>query len=268
MHFKPYAIETTFLFVVTVLAAAGFWDIYFGARASPTAYQNLHAVTSFAWLGLLLIQIRFVASRRVDLHRRIGGAILVAGPVVVASTAMLSVHSAAKGLAAGEADQLIVQNVGVTLELALLIVLAFMMLRRPKVHGALLLSTAVLFGGIALFFALLSFAPPFQIDGPETFYRFGTAAMTAAGCAIGVAVLLFLNDRQNGWPYVLVALLIIANNGFSAMLSSLSLLDPLTRIVGSLNAPATFIVALAGTLGLLFAVGIRRARPSPNEVPG
>ena len=111
---------------------------------------------------------------------------LVAGPLLVATTAMLAVHSAHKGVVSGEGDFLIVRNVMATLELGLLIFLAFLLKNRRKLHGSLLLSTTILFMGIALFFAMISFVPQFRIEGPETFYRFQMAAITGQVICLAV----------------------------------------------------------------------------------
>ncbi len=58
----------------------------------------------------------------------------------------------------GKADVLLVQNVLVTLEMALLVFLAFLLRQNRSVHGSLLMSTSLLFMGIALFFTLISYA--------------------------------------------------------------------------------------------------------------
>lgn len=264
---RPYLVETLFLIAVLAVAVAGFWDLYFGADADPNGFHHLHVVTSFGWLGLLLLQLRLMGTKRVALHRKVGLSVLFAGPLIVASTALLTVHSAAKGLASGRGDALIVQNVAVTLEIGLVLVLAFAVLRRPRLHGALLLSSAIFFMGIALFFALLSFAPPFRIEGPETFHRFGTAAATAQGVGIAVAVLLFLNDRRYGWPYLLVGGLIVVNGLVDSFLGRIGGTEPLTEVVGSWNPYVAFAVAFAVVLGILLATGVRRPRRPASALP-
>lgn len=269
MKATPYLVETLFLVAVLALGVAGFWELYFGAEAYPNGFHHLHVATSFGWLGLLLAQLRLMSTKRVAQHRKVGLSILFAGPLVVASVALLSVHSAAKGLTSGQGDALIVQNVAVTLELGLILILAFAALRRPRVHGAFLLSSALLFMGIALFFVLISFALPFHIEGPETFYRFGTAAATAQGVALAVAFLLFLNDRRHGWPYLLVGALLVLNVLASGLLARVGAVDSLTEVVGSWNPYITFIVTFAVVLGVLLATGVRRtqrpAAPPPER---
>jgi hypothetical protein len=91
--------------------------------------------------GLLLVQLRFLDNRRRRTHRKLGLAVLAAAPMLVATTAMLSVHSAHRGLVSGEGDFLIVQNVMGTVWLAILVGLAFLFKKRRKLHAALLLST-------------------------------------------------------------------------------------------------------------------------------
>lgn len=66
-----------------------------------------------------------------------GLAVLIIAPLIFATTALLTVHSAHKGLVSGQGDALIVQNVMVTLELGMLILLAFVLRKHRLLHGAL-----------------------------------------------------------------------------------------------------------------------------------
>ena len=248
-----YIPEFVLILTVMLIMFLGFWDIYFGAKAEAQPHHHLHLATTFTWMGLLLFQLVMIARPDYRQHRKIGLAVLVAAPLLVATTAMLSVHSAQKGVASGEGDFLIVQNVMVTIELGVLISLAFLLKRRRKLHGALLLSTTLLFMGIALFFALISFAPPFRIEGPETFYRFQTAGITGQAICIAVGLALFLRDRRNGWPFLIAGACFTLNDAIRGLLSKLGLIDPLTEFVGSLSQPITFVAAFA-LLGSILAM--------------
>ncbi|GGA06757.1 hypothetical protein GCM10010923_15840 [Blastomonas marina] len=193
---------------------------------------------------LVLAQLIVIAKGDYALHRRVGLAVLLVGPVIVATVATLSVYSAKKGAASGEGDFLIVQNVMVTLELALLIVLAFLFKKRRILHGHLLLSTLILFGGIALFFALIGFVPQFRIEGPETFYRFGLAAMTGQLVCLSGGLALFLLKSRDRWPFLLVGASFFANEGIRLLLERFGLIDGLTATVGSLDLVMTFVAVL------------------------
>jgi hypothetical protein len=259
-NFKRNILEYLLLAIVIVLCVPGFWNIYFGVDANPSFYQNLHVATSLTWLFLLLYQLILIGKKQNASHRKIGVSVLFFGPLLFATTALLSVHSAHKGVVSGEGDFLLVQNVMGTLELGLIIVLAFVFKKRRKVHGAFLLSTAILFLGIALFFTLINAVPLFKIEGPETFYRFETAAATARYVCLFIGLLFFLKDRRNGWPVLLVSSFFTLNDYINELLIKYNLIQPLTEYVGSLNPLITFSGSFLVLLILLALAGVTYKR--------
>ena len=94
-NLKRYLPEYLLVLLVILISITGFSGIYFGRETSPTPYQNLHVVTSFIWLFLLGYQLRLIGNNQYLQHRKVGLAILFFGPLVVATTALLTVHSAA-----------------------------------------------------------------------------------------------------------------------------------------------------------------------------
>lgn len=252
--YRPYAAELLLILFTMFVGALGFWTIYVGPRADPQPHHHLHVVTTFGWMGLLITQIALLARAKWASHRRLGLAVLIAGPLLVASAALLAVHSARRALVSGEEDFLIVQNVVGTFWLGLILYMAFALKKRRKVHGALLSSTLVVFLGPALFFSLIAFAPPFRIEGPETFYRFQTAGMTGLAVILVIVLLLFFKDRRNNWPYLLAAAGYLVGDGGKAILGSLDLIDPLTRIVAAPTEWGAFFVALAIMVALLIRI--------------
>ena len=261
-NFKKYIFEYLLVLTVIFLSIAGFWNIYFGVDANPTPYQNLHVITSFIWLFLLLYQLSIIGKKQYLNHRKIGLSILFFGPLLVATTALLSVHSAHKGVVSGQGDILIVQNVMGTLELGFIILLAFIFKKRRNLHGAFLLSTALLFMGIALFFTLISFVPQFKIEGPETFYRFATAAATARYICLFIGLLFFLKDRRNGWAILLVSSFFTLNEYINTLLIKHSFIQPLTEFVGSFNELITFF----GSFIVLLILLIFTVTPNKRQV--
>lgn len=255
-----YGLEFGLIAAVALIMVLGFWDIYFGADAGAQPHHHLHITTVFVWIGLLLAQLTLMARGSRETHRKVGLAVLVAGPLVVATTAMLSVHSAHKGVVSGEGDFLIIQNVMVTVELGLLIFLAFLLKSRRRLHASLLLSTTILFMGIALFFAMISFVPQFRIEGPETFYRFQTAGITGQVICVAVGFLFFIRDWRNGWPFLVAASCFPLNDAIRSLLTSFGLIDPLTEIVGSMSQPFTFMATFALLFSLLAATALPAVR--------
>ncbi|MEO5577720.1 MAG: hypothetical protein ABIR25_01540 [Sphingomicrobium sp.] len=259
-----YRLEFGLIAAVILIMVLGFWEIYFGADADAQPHHHLHIATVFIWIGLLLTQLTLMARGSRAMHRKVGLAVLVAGPLLVATAAMLSVHSAHKGVVSGEGDFLIVQNVMGTLELGLIIFLAFLLKNRRKLHGSLLLSTTILFMGIALFFVLISFVPQFRIEGPETFYRFQTAAITGQVICVALGFLFFIKDRRNGWPFLVAGSCFFLNEAIRSLLAGNGLIDPLTEIVGSMSQPLVFIATFALLFSLLAVTALpvgRQLRP-------
>ena len=256
----PFFFEYLFIAIVILLGITGFWNLYFGVDSNPNLYHHLHVITNFIWLFLLLFQLNLIGKNNYKDHKKVGLAILIMGPLLVASTALLSVHSAQKGLVSGQGDFLIVQNVMGTLELGFIILSAFILRKQRKLHGSFLLSTAILFMGIALFFTLISFVPSFKIEGPETFYRFETAAATGRYICMFVGFLFFIKDFKNGWPLFLVSLFFTLNELIKSFLAKHNLIQPLTEFVGSMSQSLTFIVTFAVLFILLAATGILSAK--------
>jgi hypothetical protein len=265
-NFKIYIFEYLLLLIAILLSIAGFWSIYFGVDANPNLYHHLHVITIFIWLFLLLYQLSLIGTKKQILHRKIGLSILFFGPLLVATTALLSVHSAHKGVVSGQGDILIVQNVMGTLELGFIILLAFVLKKKRKLHGAFLLSTALLFIGIALFFTLISFVPQFKIEGPETFYRFATAGATGRYNCLSIGFLFFLKDRRSGWVLLLVGSFFTLNDYITTLLINHNLIQPLTNSIGSFKELITFFGSFIILLILLTFTVMPNKRRAANYI--
>lgn len=231
------------------LSLTGFSSLLLGGRAQPGAHHILHIVTSLGWLLLLSTQLVVIRQQRFDLHRSIGLSIFVAAPILIASLVMLCAHSAAKDAAVGRADAMVVQNVMVTLELALLVLLALALRKNRTLHGALMLSTAVLFLGIALFFTLISFVPGYRIEGPDTFHRFAKAAQATAYAGGIVGLLFFLRNPRTGWPWLLAGSFFLLNGFVQLLVARAGNTKPLTALVATIAPGPAFTAAL-----LIFAL--------------
>lgn len=251
-----YTPEFVLLGLVALLAIAGFWNTYFGESLKPTAYHHLHVIANFSWIFLLFWQLILIGGNNYKTHRRMGLTILIAAPLLVASTALLSVYSANKGITSGRGDPLMVQNVAGTLELGFLILLAFVLRKRRKLHGSLLLSTTLLFMGIALFFTLSSFVPGFKVEGPETLYRFQKSGFAGALIVFFIGVIFFIKDFRNGWPFLLAGSFLLLNEVVRSLLNKNGMYEPLTELVGSMSQTFTFIGVFVFVSVSLAATGI------------
>lgn len=262
-RYRPYLAEIILVLATMIVAVLGFWSIYIGPRAAPEPHHHLHLATTFLWMGLLLTQLLLLARGRWLQHRRVGLAVLAAGPLLVGSTALLTVHSAQSAITSGQPDRLIVQNITGTVTLGTVLVLAFLFRKRRKVHGAFLMSTLLNFLGPAVFFALLAFVPAYRIEGPETFYRFQKAGELSLMVNLAVAALMFGKDWRNGWPYLVTVAFSPLAVALQIYLGSNDLLDPLTQAVAAPNKGVAFAVAFALVGVLLSLVALpRKAHPA------
>lgn len=239
------------MILVIVISIAGLWELFFGVNAKPIGLHYLHVFTSLLWLFLLLIQLIKIEQKSFSSHRKLGLAIFVMAPLVVATVAVLMVHSAHKAIFSGKEDALIVQNVMVTLVLGLVILIAFAARKNKVLHGTLLVSSAMLFMIIALFFALLSFVPLYKIEGPETFYRFGTAAITAGSIGALISLFFFFRNKRKGWPWLFVGSLFFINAYINDLLHKSNNIQSLTEFVGSINQSKIFILTFFGFFALI-----------------
>lgn len=263
---RRHRFEFAFLLAVLLLGVAGFSGLYLGDHAGPDGFQNLHVATSIGWLALLTTQWWVIRRRHAGLHRTIGSAVHAAAPVLVGTLVMLTVHSASKAAAVGRADPMVMQNVTVALEVALLLFLAILLRRQREVHGALMLGTALLFMGIALVFTLIGYVPWFQGGGPAGAPRFGEAAGVATGVVGLLGVAFHLADRRTGWPWLLAGSFFVVNALLQFALASAGATEALTMMVSSIDrAPAFALGTLAFAIALLLARRVTLVRPATQR---
>lgn len=249
---QRYTLEIAFLLIVITVSLVGFSSLARGDQVALTRYHVLHIITSMVWLLLLLGQLVLIRQRRFDRHRAIGKYIMFVGPLLIASVSLLTVHSAARESAAGTVDDLVVQNVTFTLELALLVFLAFVLRRDRNVHGSLLMSTALMFLVIALFFTFISYVPGYRIEGPETFDRFAKSGQTSALVGSVIGLLFFLRNFRTGWPWILVSAFFLLNGYLQMVVDQSGRTQPLTVLIGSIGEVPAFGLGLTIFLGLLW----------------
>jgi hypothetical protein len=257
-HLRTQRSLQIFLSLVILISLAGFWNIYFGADARPTPYHHLHVISSIAWLALLLVQLTLIDRKQPAIHRQIGQSIVFVGPFLIASLILLSVHSASKAVVREAPDMLVIQNIFPALEIALLMILGVACKHNRRLHGHLLMSTALLFLGIALFFTLTSFVPQYRIEGPETFERFEHAASMATYLSVAAGIILFLLQGKAGWPWLMVSLLFFFNAWTSSLLTQSGQVMSLTRFIGAINEYLAFF----GTFGIVLVVMLLLLRKS------
>jgi hypothetical protein len=151
---------------------------YFETVPLDTAL-HVHGLVFSAWIALFVAQTSFVATRRIDVHRKVGwaGACLAAAMVVVALNA--AVHGAHRDIAAGyetESLRFFTTPVLAMAMFASLVALAVLMRARPETHKRLmLLSTFSLLDA-----AIARWPIPGIADAPLAQYAIADAFIVAA----------------------------------------------------------------------------------------
>jgi len=110
--FDPRRAERRFFtgmaLAIVLTAIAGFARTYFLLPVLPhptpppralTPLIHLHGALFTGWVLLLLVQVRLVARKRIDLHRRLGGALAVLAAAMVAVGTLTAIHSVGRGVA-------------------------------------------------------------------------------------------------------------------------------------------------------------------------
>ena len=131
--------------VTALIALGGFARTYYLKSVFGTpplsVLIHMHAALMTSWVVLFVVQTRFVAARRVDLHRRLGvfGALLIAAIVAVGIPA--SIESARRGVTIGDLTPLMfmVLPLGTVIVFAALAGAAVAFRRRSDIHKRLML---------------------------------------------------------------------------------------------------------------------------------
>jgi hypothetical protein len=140
---SPFYLLTALFVAVMVLG--GFTRTYylreFFDRPPLTLLLHLHALAFTAWIALLIIQIRLVAARRLDLHRRLGvaGAMIAVVMVVTAGASIVEAMRGGRVIVGMPAWQFVaLSTVSISL-FAVFVGAALALRRRPDWHKRLII---------------------------------------------------------------------------------------------------------------------------------
>jgi hypothetical protein len=159
--------------VILLAVVLGFARTYFlrGLLPLPTPAPlgltpliHFHGLLFTGWVFLLLIQARLVATRRIDIHRRLGVAAAVLAALMVAVGTLVAIEAVVRGIGPFGMDPrgfLIVPLVALGL-FAVFVVMGIWARRDPQRHKRLMLlaTIALLPPAIARWVLPLGFAPP------------------------------------------------------------------------------------------------------------
>jgi hypothetical protein len=143
-------------FATIIVVVVGFGPSIVNAttrRAPLTAVVSAHGIVSLAWLMVFLAQTSLVATRRIDVHRRLGIAAMMLGVVVIVLGYMTAIAMGRRGFDLSgdlniDSDPLlgIVNPLGDLVTFGILLAAGYWFRRRGDIHKRLMLLAAV--GGL------------------------------------------------------------------------------------------------------------------------
>jgi hypothetical protein len=178
-----------------LIVVAGFARTYyarglFDSPPLPSGLVHLHGLLMTAWVGLFVAQVRFIASKRIRLHQRLGYTAIGLAVLVIATGIPTALRAAKYGSAAAPPEIPPLAFLAIPLfdmvMFAIFFSAAIYYRRRPAAHKSLMLLTAFNFLPPAV--ARIPIAP-LQALGPLWF--FGLPTMLALLCLV-------VNTRAHG----------------------------------------------------------------------
>lgn len=221
---------------ILLLALAGFARTYFLRPLLPaptpplptlTPLIHLHGALFTAWVILLLVQVRLISGRRLDLHRRLGVAGVVLAATMIGVGTLTAVHGASRGVAPLGMEPrrfLLVPLFAVGL-FALFAAVGIVRRRDPQSHKRLMLlaTIALLPPAIARWVLLLGLGPPvifaiatlllvpLVVWDLRTLHRLHPVTLWAGSLLVVSGPLRLLLARTDGWLRVADWLMALAN---------------------------------------------------------
>jgi hypothetical protein len=147
---NPFYVGLTLL--VTAIAFVGFWPTYFGPLFAGTVEKlpviHVHAAIYVGWLAIFIAQATFAATRRMDLHVRLGNIGIGYGVLVIVMGVTVAISMFAVRVRAGNLEEAHSRVIAPLLDMvffAPLFAAAVRFRRKPEIHKRLMIvATTVL----------------------------------------------------------------------------------------------------------------------------
>ncbi|MEE4287958.1 MAG: hypothetical protein V2J14_01195 [Erythrobacter sp.] len=248
----PYRHAHYFLFAVLLVIAVGFWASYFarvGGGPMPLAF-HVHAVSSMAWIGLLIAQHVAIHRRANALHRQMGMASFALFPLLLLGFMMI-LNLSAERYAAQESPFIMYVGpsffFGMVVSNAAYLTLFYLAMkhrRNVKLHAGYMLATPMILFESPFSRIIGDWIPWMNVIGSEGMHGLLDSIVIGDMIMVAFAAVLYLRDRKHGAPW-LVAI-------FFLLLQSLVMWNaPFVGGLGPVFAAYTAVPdAITASLGL------------------
>lgn len=246
----PYKYGHYFVGFVLLVILSGFWASYFAPIGSvPTAF-HVHAMTSMAWLALLIIQHISIHRRANAFHKQMGKANFLLFPLLILGFVMI-IDVSAQRYAAQESP-FIMHNgpsfgIGMVIAIAAYLTLYYQALknrRNVKLHAGYMLATPLILFESPFGRVMDQFFPWMNFIGSEGPQAVQDSIAISDGIAIIFAMSLYFMNRKHGAPWLVASF-------FMALQAVVMWNAPFISQLGPLfDAYAQIPLAVTATLGI------------------
>jgi hypothetical protein len=202
----PYKFAYLYVAIVLVVTFIGFWPSYFSVVKGAPFALHAHAFTATVWVILAGIQSWSIHHQARDLHRKFGKLSIFLFPVLIASLVLIMNVSAERVL---ESDSPFWQQVApvigyVTLTAICGFLVLFTQALRYRhnvyIHAGYMLAPLFLLWESNFGRVLMQVIPSMHVLDSIVYSDIMAAAL---------AVILFLRDRERGYPFLVVAVFLM-----------------------------------------------------------
>jgi hypothetical protein len=272
----PYRYAHFYVLGIIPLSIIAFWDSFFSRIPEARAAVHLHSWSATLWVILLAAQNWVIHHRRFALHARLGRLSVAVFPVFLASF-LLVIQSEAKSVLRGDPFRTVFGPGIAVLTLIAAAAIGYLYYAGLKnrgtvpLHARYMVAIPLLFTESILGRIFNAYMPGLTVNSLEDMRRIYWAIHFSQLLAIAFALLLYLQSRTVGKPFLIVGVALVLQS------IGLEVFDDLAwwRRVYLASAGLPFFATLAtGTLiGLLivsrgWSAGKRERKARKPEQPG
>lgn len=212
--FLPYRYAHWYVLGIIPLSIIAFWDSFFSRMPEARAAVHLHSWSATLWVILLAAQNWVIHHRRFALHASIGRLSLAVFPVFLGSF-LLVIQSEAKSVLRGDPFRTVFGPGIAVLTLIAAVTIGYLYYAGLKhrnsapLHARYMITIPFLFTESILGRIFNAYLPGLIVTSLEDLRRIYWAIHLSQLLAIACAVLLYLQHRTVGRPFLIVAVALV-----------------------------------------------------------
>lgn len=246
----PYRQGHWYVGLVLAVILAGFWASYWSPIGHVPIAFHVHALSSSAWLLLLIVQSLAIQRRANGLHRQLGLASFALFPLLMLGFMLIIDLSAQNHARAVHPFSVFLGPsffAGMAVALIAYLTLFYLALKHRRniaLHAGYMLATPLILFESPFSRVIERFLPWLNIIGSDGPRQVLDVIVIANGLAIAFALILYARKRTAGAPWLLAA-------GFMALQSLVMWFAPDVPALGAvLRAYATIPLGLTASAGI------------------